>query len=140
MKIKCYCALSILALLVGCSVSTSETVKPETEQDGNVTMVTLVGFLPAQEDQHPLIVGSVIPEGSQGYLDIFEDGKKTKQIIVVYPANMKRPDETKRLIEIKGKLHSFTPGKPSQGLYKRSYENEVIEIFEWKYTERTPNQ
>ena len=133
MKIKCYLALSFVAVLFGCSVSTPEAARPDTEQEENVTMVTRVGYLPTQEDQHPLIVGSVIPEGVQGYLDLFEDGKRTSQIIVVYPANMKRPEETKRLIEIKGKLHSFTLGKPSQGLHKRTYENEAIEVSEWKH-------
>jgi hypothetical protein len=135
MNIKCYCALSFVALLVGCSVSAPEVARPDTEQEANVTMVTRVGFLPTQEDQHPLIVGSVIPEGVQGYLDLFEDGKKTSQIIVVYPPNMKRPEETNRLIEIKGRLRSFTLGKPAHVLHKITYENEAIEISEWKYKE-----
>jgi hypothetical protein len=135
MKIKCYCALSCMAFLVGCSVPNPEAARQDSKPEENVTMVTLVGFLPTQEDQHPLIVGSVIPDGVQGHLDLFEDGKKTKQIIVVYPSNMKRPDKTNSLIAIKGKLHSFTLGKPSQGLHKRTYENEAIEISEWKYKE-----
>lgn len=123
-----------LVLLIGSRASTPEAVRPDMEQD-NVTMVTRSGYLPSEEDQHPLIVGSVIPQGVQGYLDLFEDGKRRGQIIVVYPTNMKRPEETKRLIEIKGKLHSFTLGKPSQGLHKRTYENEAIEVSEWKYKE-----
>jgi hypothetical protein len=107
----------------------------EKNKHENLNLVTRVGFLPTQEDQHPLIVGSVFREGQQGYLDLFEGGKRTKQIIVVYPVKMKMPEEKNHQIEIKGKLHSFNFGKPSQGLHKMTYENEAIEVLEWRYKE-----
>jgi hypothetical protein len=132
MMLRNYIILSLLAALTGCSSFSSTTDVPKPKQTDETT-ITRTGFLPSDIHQHPLIVGTVISEGHQGYLDLFEDGKKTKQVIVVYPTHMKRPEEMNRLIEIKGKLHSFRLGKPSQGLHKRTYENEAIEIHEWKY-------
>ena len=133
MTLRNYIILSLLAVLTGCSSSSSTTNVPKPKQTDETTTITRTGFLPSDIHQHPLIVGTVISEGHQGYLDIFEDGKKTKQIIVVYPPQMKRPEEMNLLIEIKGELHSFSLGKPSQRLHKRTYENEAIEIHEWKY-------
>lgn len=98
-----------------------------------MALVTRVGFLPGQEAQYPLIVGSVIDEGYQGYLQLVEGGRRAKQIIVVYPTNMERPKDKDRLIEIRGKLHTFKISKPSNTLHKRTHDSEAIEVQSWKY-------
>lgn len=72
MRIECYFILAFLAMLFGCNTSTSEFSMAKPIQEEDATVVKRVGLLPTQENQHPLIVGSVIQEGYQGYLDLFE--------------------------------------------------------------------
>ena len=98
-------------------------------------LIRVVGSLPKMENQHPLVVGKTVKEGFQGSLDLVEDGKRTRQIIVVYPNNMRRPEDEGRLIEIKGKLHLFRAGKPPGDLHKKAFDCEVIEVLEWEYRE-----
>jgi hypothetical protein len=103
------------------------------KHEENVRLVKRVGLLPEIEAQHPLVVGKTVKEGFQGYLDLIENGKRTKQIIVVYPINMKRPKDNDRLIEIRGKLHLFKANNPTNILHKKAFDCEVIEVVEWKY-------
>ena len=132
MKLRYFSILSLLAALSGCYSPTTR-IESTTPEHTDAAVITRIGVLPTVIHQHPLIVGSVISEGYQGYLDLIEDGKSTRQIIVVYPNSMKRPAAKNRLIEVKGVLHSFTPEQPLHGLHKRTYDNEAIEVYEWKY-------
>ena len=134
MTLRYFSILSLLVALSGCYSSRSGIDSPTLEHTG-AAVITLIGVLPTDIHQHPLIVGTVIPDGYQGYLDLIEDGKSTRQIIVVYPISMKRPAAKNRLIEVKGVLHSFTLEKPLDDLHKRSHDNEAIEVYEWKYKE-----
>ena len=135
MKARCLLTVLALTVLIGCSKSAPNTsaVEPDNERKGKLTKV--VGLLPRSVDQHPLVVGKTVKEGHQGYLDLIENGKRTKQVIVVYPTDMKRPEDKDRLIEIEGKLHLFKASNPANTMHKKTFDCEVIEVLEWKYGE-----
>ncbi|MEI6808725.1 MAG: hypothetical protein WCN95_08380 [bacterium] len=133
MKTRYFLTLLFLTVLVGCSISAPNTEKPKSKHEDDARLIKTVGLLPKIENQHPLVVGKTVKEGFQGYLDLVEDGKRTKQVIVVYPTNMKRPEDKDRLIEIRGQLHLFKASNPTNVLHKKAFDCEVIEVLEWEY-------
>jgi hypothetical protein len=135
MKARCLLAVLALTVLIGCSASVPDTSAVEPEDGRTVKLTKVVGLLPRSVDQHPLVVGKTVKEGHQGYLDLVDNGKRTKQVIVVYPTEMKRPEDEDRLIEIEGRLHLFKASNPANTMHKRTFDCEVIEVLEWKYSE-----
>lgn len=104
--------------------------------DTNAPVVIRVGMLPQSEWQHPLVPG--FAPGIQGFLDVIEGGNPPRQIILMYPRDMKPPTKTNTLVEVKGHLHMFQTEKPSNLEKKGIYKNEVIAVTSWRYVGPPP--
>jgi len=121
--------LALSILLVATTGFASET-----------NLVAKVGMLPQSEGQQPAVVASDVgvPDGKQASLELIQSGKRTHQIIVIYPKNMAMPTESNRLIEVHGVLRQFETTKGNGPNNRFPYE--VLSVRSWKYIEKLITQ
>ena len=94
-----------------------------------ITTVTLRGYLPSFEMQHPIIYDN------QLYFDEYnEKGNMVSQNIVVYDDGLTPPSDRGRPIELKGTPEKVSlGGKPGT---KGSYSNTILKVRSWKYLKK----
>lgn len=122
----------LLALLVtigsGCSADKANTS----------VEVTRIGTLPLSEGQHPGVTADDfgVPGGRQLSFQPVEAGKRTQQIILLFPRSLDAPTATNRLIEVKGRLHNLETTKGFAPNNRFPYT--VLCVDQWKYVGDAP--
>jgi hypothetical protein len=103
-------------------------------------LVRRIGMLPQSAGQQPAVVGSDIglPDGKQASLELIQNGKRTQQIVVIYPKNMAMPTETNKLVEVQGVLHELGTTKGNGP--NKAFQYEVLAVESWKYIEKELTQ
>ena len=91
--------------------------------------MTLRGYLPTFEMQHPLIYDN------QTYFDRYDkDGNMVGQNIVVYENGLTPPSDKSRPIELRGKPEKVSlGGRPGT---RGSYSNTILKVKSWEYLKK----
>jgi hypothetical protein len=108
--------------------------------ENEANLVRKTGMLPQSEAQQQAVVGADVgvPGGKQASLELIQDGRRTQQIVVIYPKDMAVPTETNRLIEVQGVIHKFETTKGNAPNNKIQYE--ALTVTSWKYIEKEITQ